>query len=57
LDKGVNVFMIMGKLKSIQKTLTELSTAIENLDGKINDLQGDLSEIKKTVAKALERAP
>ncbi len=53
---GVNVFMLMGKLRSIDKQLKDLKTVTDNMSTKLDDIRRTLDEIKPPVVGALERA-
>jgi len=53
---GVNVYMLMGKLRSLDKKLVELKRATDNMNTKIDDIRKTLNEIKPPVVKALERS-
>jgi prefoldin subunit 5 len=54
--KGVNVFMLMGKLRSLDKQLKELKKTTDNMNTKLDDIRRTLNEIKPPIVKALERS-
>lgn len=53
---GVNVFMLMGKLRSLDKKLVTLQRDVDNMNTKLDDIRKTLNEIKPPVVKALERS-
>ncbi len=53
---GVNVFMLMGKLRTLEKRLDMMQHAMENTNTKLDDIRNTLDEIKAPVVKALERS-
>ncbi len=53
---GVNVFMLMGKLRALEKRLDTMQHTMENMNTKIDDIRSTLNEIKPPVVKALERS-
>ena len=54
--KGVNVFMLMGKLRALVKRLDTMQHTMENMNTKLDDIRSTLNVIKPPVVKALERS-
>lgn len=53
---GVNVFMLMGKMRSLEKQLNELKSSNDNMNTKLDDIRRILDEIRQPVVAALERS-